>query len=86
MRKSQVCIGSGSVFLLIGVILVVRVLNRFTPVLDGDSILPDALGVLSDFPLWDYFYVSLSAGLLFTGLFLLLHGIVIQLMKRMDAK
>jgi hypothetical protein len=84
MRKSQVIIGSGSVFLLIGVLLGVRVLNRFGPVLDGDSIIPDAIGVLSDFTVWDYFFVSLVAGSLFIGLSMLSVGIVLLLKKTRD--
>jgi len=76
MRKSQVVIVSGSVFLLIGVLSGVRVLNRFDPVLDGDSIIPDTIGVLSGFTVWDYFFVSLMAGSLFIGLSMLLVGIV----------
>ena len=81
MRKSQVVIGPGFVFVLIGALSGVRVLNRFDPVLDGDSIIPDAIGVLSDFTVRDYFFFCLMSGSLFIGLSTLLGGIVLLLKK-----
>ena len=81
MNKSQVAIGSGFILLLIGVLSGVQVLNRFEPVFDGDSIIPDTIAVLSDFKARDYFFFSLMAGSLFIGLSLLLSGGISLLIK-----
>ena len=81
MSKSKIFIGSGSAFLIIFVLLGVQILDRFSSVLDGDSIIPDAIGVLSDFRLRDYFFVALVAGLFFIGSSLLIVGIVLLIRK-----
>ena len=64
-----------------GTILAVSMLDRFVSVLDGDSILPDSITVLSSLPIWDYLLVFLSPGFLLSGLFMLLIGIVLNLKK-----
>jgi len=79
MSKRQVLIGFGFLFLLMGTLLAARILVLFGPVLDGDSILPDSIAVLSSLTLWEYVLVSLSAGFFLSGLFMLLIGIVLNL-------
>jgi hypothetical protein len=59
MSKSKIFIGSGSIFIITFVLLVVQIPDRFSSALDGDSIIPDIIGVLSDFGQWDYLFVAL---------------------------
>jgi len=81
MSKRKVIIVLGFLFLIMGTILAISMLDRFIPVLDGDSILPDSIAVLSSLPTSDYLLVFLSAGFLLSGLFMLLIGIVLNLKK-----
>jgi len=74
MNRNQVLICMGLIFLLVGMVPAVRVLGWFAPVLDGDSMLPDGIGVLLRLSVWDYLQVSLCAGLLISGLYMLLMG------------
>jgi len=79
MSKNKVIIGFGFFLLLAGIVLGESlILIRFGPALDGDSIVPDIVYVLSIFSLADYLWLYLSLGLLFTGLLTLVTGIIIM--------
>ena len=75
MNRNGLLICVGLVFLIVGTVLGAEVLVWFGPVLDGDSMLPDGVGVLLSLRVWDYLQVSLCAGLLVSGLSILLIGI-----------
>jgi hypothetical protein len=81
MRKSKILIGSGSVFLITFVLLGIQIPDRLSSVFDGDSVIPDIIGVLSAFTLRDYLFAALLAGLFFIGLSLLIVGIVLLISK-----
>ncbi len=77
MSKYKVIIGFGLFLLLAGILLGEGlILIRFRAELDGDSIVPDIVYVLSIFSLADYLWLYLSLGLLFAGLFTLVMGII----------
>ena len=87
MNKSQVIIGFGSPFLLIGTsIAEIIFISKFGPViLDGDSVLPNTMYILSKFNLWDYFLILLSAIFYISGLYILILGISLNITKKNQA-
>jgi hypothetical protein len=83
MDKSQIIIGFGILFFLIGILLAGTMLvSKFGPViLDGDSVLPNTIFVLSNFTLWDYFLTLISIVSYISGLYILILGIFLNITK-----
>ena len=84
MSKSQVILGLGVLFLLIGTLLAGSMLCiKFGPViLEGDSVLPNTIYILSNLTLWDYLLFFLSTGFFYSGLYILLLGIALNLKEK----
>jgi len=80
MSRSQAIIGLGVLFLLVGILLAGSMLCiKFGPViLEGNSVLPNTIFILSNLTLLDYLLFSLSAGFFYSGLYILLLGIALN--------
>ncbi|TKJ36399.1 MAG: hypothetical protein CEE38_11310 [Planctomycetes bacterium B3_Pla] len=74
MNRNQVLICVDFIFQLVGMVLAVRVLGWFAPVLDGDSMLPDGISVFLSLSVWDYLQACLCAVVLISGLYMLVMG------------
>ena len=88
MDKSQIIIGFGILFFLIGTLLAGTMLvSKFGPViLEGDSVLPNTIFVLLNFTIWDYFLTLISAVSYISGLYILILGISLNIKKKNQAR
>jgi hypothetical protein len=88
MDKSQFLIGFGILFVLIGTLLAGTILiSKFGPVfLNGDSVLPNTIGVLLNFTLWDYFLILICYVSYISGLYILIMGIFLNIKKKKQAQ
>jgi hypothetical protein len=77
MNKIKVSIALSFIIMLFGMLLGIKILIRFIPVLGGDSVIPESMAILSRFSTWDYLQICLSIGFLSFGLFILLLEIVL---------
>ena len=69
MHKYKIVIGLGLFVILIAIFLGTIILLKCKSLLDGDSVGPDIIYILSKFTLWDFFLVFLSMLLMIAGLF-----------------
>jgi hypothetical protein len=77
MNKIKTTIVLSFMNMLFGMLLGIKILIRFIPILGGDSVIPESLALLSKFTTWDYLQICLSIGFLSFGLFILLLGIAL---------
>ena len=68
MSKESIIICTGCILLLCGTILGLMLISKFMPLLGDDSIVPNAIAILSSFTLREYLQILLSIVLILAGL------------------